>query len=85
MLKLSIKINPFLNEEVTSFLDDDSVMLTERFVANFVGINQLSFLPYKVVKKRKMRHIIMNKYTKLHHHVSHHIFYKYKHTNNITC
>jgi hypothetical protein len=77
MLKLSIKINPFLNEEVTSFLDDDSVMLTERFVANFVGINQLSFLPYKVVKKRrKMRQIMMNKYTKLHHHVSHDIFYK---------
>lgn len=34
-----------LTKKHTCFRDDESVKLTERLVANLVGINQLSFLP----------------------------------------
>ena len=35
---------------VTSFRTDESARLTDKFVANLVGINQLSFLPYNNYK-----------------------------------
>ena len=37
--------NKLNHKENTCFRDDKSDKLIERFVANFVGINQLSFLP----------------------------------------
>lgn len=40
-----------LHIKFTCFRDDESVKLTERLVANLVGINQLSFLPWKYKHK----------------------------------
>lgn len=52
----------------TSLRDDESVKLTERLVANLVGINQLSFLPWastwldKKTRIRKISNIIQSLY-----------------------
>lgn len=43
IVKFQYKVN---RKENTCFRDDKSDKLIDRFVANLVGINQLSFLPW---------------------------------------
>ena len=45
--------NSWLHKKHTCFRDDESVKHTERLVANLVGINQLSFLPWTYATKRR--------------------------------
>lgn len=56
-------VNHDLKKKHTCLRDDESVKLTERLVANLVGINQLSFLPCTyATKKRKENYTIKKQY-----------------------